>query len=129
MKLNASTLRIYAACAYEVAGAALRIGRRAPAIDRLLLGAGARDAVLMTACNPLGRRKPPGWNSRMMARLREAVRHRITFPGESGSGPWREAQILVLCAPAWGVRIARQFRQNAVLLLRRGQPPRLAACG
>jgi len=128
LRLHAGTLRIYAASAYEVAGEALRVGRRAPAIDRLLTRAAARDAVLVTACNPLGRRKPPGWNMRMMARLREAVRQRITFAGESGAGLWREAQILVLCAPAWGVRLARHFRQNAVLHLRRGQPPRLIAC-
>jgi hypothetical protein len=104
------------------------VGRRAPAIDRLLVRAGARDAVLMSACNPLGRRQPPGWNSRMMARLRDAVRRRITFPGHSGAGLWREVQILVLCAPAWGVHLARRFRQNAILHLRRGQPPRLIAC-
>jgi hypothetical protein len=64
----------------------------------------------------------------MMARLREAVRHRVTFPGESGSGLWREAQILVLCAPPWGACLARRFRQNAVLHLHRGQAPRLIAC-
>jgi len=93
-----------------------------------LLRAGAQDAVLMTACNPLGRRKQAGWNARMMARLRQAVRRRITFPGESGAGLWREAQILVLCAPPWGVRLARRFRQNAVLHLHRGQPIRLIAC-
>ena len=121
-------MRIYAASPYEVAGEVLRVGRRAPAIDRLMLGARAQDAVLMTACNPLGRRQPQGWNNRMMARLREAVRRRITFPGKSGAGLWREAQILVLCGPAWGVRLARRFRQNAVLHLHRGQPPRLMAC-
>jgi hypothetical protein len=128
LKLNPDTLRIYAASAYEVAGKAVRVGRRAPDIDRLLMRAGARDAVLMTACNPLGRRQPQGRNNHMMARLREAVRRQITFPGHSGAGLWREAQILVLCAPACGLRLARRFRQNAVLHLHRGQAPRLIAC-
>jgi hypothetical protein len=64
----------------------------------------------------------------MMARLREAVRCRVTFSGESGAGLWREAQILVLCAPARGVRLARRFRQNAVLHLHYGRALRLIAC-
>jgi hypothetical protein len=97
-------------------------------LDRLLARLGTRDAVLLTACNPRGRRRAPGWNARAMRRLRAAVRRRRAMSGESGAGGWREAQILVACPHAWGLRLGRQFRQIAVVTLRVRQPPRLAPC-
>jgi hypothetical protein len=103
----------------------LRIGRRSPALDAVLGRLGARRAVMLTACNPRSRRMPAGWNTRMMRRLREALRRRAVLPAESGAGRWREAQWLVACAPAWGAQVARRFRQNAILCLWRHRPSRL----
>ncbi len=106
-------------------GTCFVVGKRSLALDALLARLGAREAVLVTACNPRSRRKPAGWNARMMHRLREWVRHRTVVPGESGTGLWREPQCLVTCAPAWGIRVARRFGQHALLVLRRRHPPRL----
>jgi len=103
----------------------LCIGRRNPPLDAILARLGARRAVMLTACNPRSRRMPSGWNARMMRRLHEKLRRRPVLAAESGAGQWREAQCLVACAPAWGAQVARRFRQNAILCLWRGQPPRL----
>ena len=64
----------YRACRYQAAGVDLRIGRRSRALDGLLAGMGAQEAVLITASNPNGRRAPAGCNARMMARLHAAPR-------------------------------------------------------
>jgi hypothetical protein len=103
----------------------VRIGRRSRGLDGLLHGMNARQAVLITACNPGSRRMPAGWNDRMMARLHTALHRRTAYPAESGQGSWREAQFLAACPEAWASRLARRFGQNAVVGLRPGRAPRL----
>jgi hypothetical protein len=61
----------------------------------------------------------------MMRRLREALRRRTAYPAESGAGRWIEAQFLAACPEAWACVVARRFRQNAMVVLRPGQKPRL----
>jgi hypothetical protein len=107
------------------AGVRLQVGHRSAVLDDLLARSGTREAVLLTASNPRSRRMPQGWNARMMQRLRQCLRRRLVLQGESGTGPWLERQCLVLGAPAWGIHVARHFRQNAVLVVRRRQPVRL----
>ncbi len=65
------------------------------------------------------------WNDRMMARLHAALNRRTAYPAESGAGAWREAQFLAACPEAWAARLARRFRQNAMVGLRPGRAPRL----
>jgi hypothetical protein len=108
---------------YQAAGVDLRIGRRSRALDGLLLGMGARQAVLITACNPHGRRALAGFNARMMARLHAALDQRTALPAESGSGLWLEAQFLAAGPEAWMKRLGRRFRQVALVRLRPGQAP------
>ena len=103
----------------------MRIGRRSRGLDGLLHGMNARQAVLITACNPRSRRMPGGWNARMMAHLHAALSRRTAYPAESGSGFWREAQFLAACPEAWAAHLARRFRQNALIGLRPGRAPRL----
>jgi hypothetical protein len=113
----------YRRARYQAAGVPLRIGRRSRALDGLLAGMGAREAVLITACNPRGRRAPAGLNARRMARLHAALARRTAYPAESGDGLWTEAQFMAAGPEAWMKRLGRRFRQIALVRLRRGQAP------
>jgi hypothetical protein len=112
---------------YRAAGIKLRIGRRSRALDGVLAGMGAREAVLITASNPQGKRAPEGRNARLMVSLHAALRGCTALPAESGTGLWREAQFMAAGPEAWMKRLARRFRQVALVRLRRGQAPRLLA--
>jgi len=125
LTLSASLHQAYSAAEYRVAGCALRIGRRSFALDGLLLGMGAREAVLITACNPRGRLSSENRNAAMMRRLQAALRRRTSFPAQSGAGRWTEAQFLAACPEAWACVVARRFGQNALVVLRPRQKPRL----
>lgn len=113
----------YRRARYQAAGVDLRIGRRSRALDGLLAGMGARQAVLITASNPHGLRKPAGWNQRMMARLHAALDRRTAYPAESGSGRWLEQQFMAAGPEAWMKRLGRHYRQVALVRLRQGQAP------
>jgi hypothetical protein len=117
--------RAYRTSSYRVGDVAFRLGRRTPALDATLHRLHASEAVLLTACNPHSRRMPSAWNARMMRALAAITRRRRVTAGESGAGRWREAQLLVAGPAAWATSLARRFRQNAVVVLRRRQPPRL----
>ena len=106
---------------YSVDGCAIRIGCRTPAIDALLALRSAREGVLVTAWNPQSRRMPRGWNDRMQRRLSQRLRRFAVLNGESGHGPWREEQLLVLAPIPLVLRVGRVFRQWAVVAVRRGQ--------
>lgn len=109
--------RAYRASAYRVDGLLLRVGRRP-------LWPGP-PSVLLTAHNPYSRRQPPGWNTRMLRALDAALRHHPWREAESGQGAWREIQRLVEMDARAGRVLARRFRHNAVLVLKRHQPPLL----
>ncbi len=113
----------YRACRYQAAGVTLRIGRRSRALDGLLAGMGTRWAVLITACNPNGRRAPAARNARMMARLHADLARRTAYPAESGTGVWLEQQFLVAAPKSWVKRLGRLYRQVALVWLRMGQAP------
>jgi glyoxylase-like metal-dependent hydrolase (beta-lactamase superfamily II) len=100
----------------------VRIGRRCAAADAVLLRHACRTAVLITAWNPLSRRKPQGWNDRMQSRLLAAVRRYRVLPSHGGARRWAEDHLLVLMPPARAGVLARRFRQNAVVVLRAGRP-------
>ncbi|WP_368418421.1 DUF3293 domain-containing protein [Rhodovarius sp.] len=107
--------RVFRASAYHVDGRLLRVGRRP-------LWPGP-PAVLLTAHNPHSRRHPPGWNARMLRALDAALRRNPWREAESGQGAWLEIQRLVEMDARAGLVLARRFRQNAVLVLKRHQPP------
>jgi Protein of unknown function (DUF3293) len=117
--------RAYSTTEYRVAGCSVRIGRRSATMDGLLAGMGAREAVLITACNPRSRRSSASRNAWMMGRLHGALRRHCVFPAESGAGRWTEAQFLAAAPEAWACVLARRFRQNALVVLRPRQKPRL----
>jgi hypothetical protein len=120
--LTPSLLAAYRCTDYCVAGAVIHIGQRAPAIDRLLVRHRCREAVLITAWNPHSRRMPPGWNARMQRHLRQAVRRYFVLSASGGARGWTEDHLLVLMPAAQAAVLARRFNQNAIVMMRRGQP-------
>jgi hypothetical protein len=101
----------------------LRIGRRAPAA--LFAHLGCREGAFVTAWNPRSHRMPDGWNQRMQQRLCERLRRYVVLPADGSLGRWHEAHLLVGGDSRRALRLARIFRQHAIVVLRRGQRARL----
>jgi hypothetical protein len=95
-------------------------------MDHLLLTRRARTAVFITACNPYSRLMPPTWNRRMQARLRRALRRRPVLQAAGHWRGWCEAHLLVFADPRPMQKLARIYRQNAIVILRLRQPAQLA---
>jgi len=125
--VSPSLRRAYRLTRYRIDSVEVRVDRRSAAVDRLILSHGVRTGTLLTAFNPFSRTMAPGWNRRMQRQLAEAVR---CLPTLSGIGCWRrwsEAHLLVL-GDVWpSLRVARRFRQNAVVIVRCRQPARLVS--
>ena len=117
--------RAYRRSDYAAAGAVARIGRRNPEIDAWLARVVARRGGFVGAWNPLSRRMPRGWNDRMLARLRGAARRLPQAEGSGGDRHWREQHLLLAGDPRRLAVLARRFRQNAIVTVRRGAPARL----
>jgi hypothetical protein len=115
----------YETAGYETGDIVVRIGRRVPAMDKLLSSAGAKQAVFITAYNPFSRVMPPGWNNRMQARLAEALRRYPLLPARGHYRDWSERHLLALADVRVMRRLARRFRQNAIVIVRWRQPVRL----
>jgi hypothetical protein len=123
--MRPALLTAYRKTCYEAGGIEVRIGRRSPAMDRLLTSYGVREAVFITAYNPFSRIMPPGWNQRMQARLAQALRRRRTLPAKGSWRRWSEAHLMVLGDVRPVCRLIGSFRQNAIVVVRRGQPAQL----
>jgi Protein of unknown function (DUF3293) len=123
--MRPSLLRAYGKTCYEAGGIEVRIGCRSPAMDRMLLLRGVREAVLVTAYNPYSRVMPRGWNERMQVRLAQRLRRRSTLAAEGSWRCWSEAHLLVFGDVRLARPMARLFRQNAIVIVRLGQPARL----
>ena len=117
--------RAYLASTYHVAGLPLRIGRRSAAVDAVLAALGARAGGLLGAWNPRSRRMPAGWNRRAEARLRAATRRLRFVEAGGGTAGWQEHHLLLAGDPRCLAVFGRRFRQRAMVVLRRGRPPRL----
>ncbi|MCK8784315.1 DUF3293 domain-containing protein [Roseomonas sp. NAR14] len=115
----------YRRTAYEAAGLIARVGRRSPALDALLRRAGTRQAAFVGASNPRSRRMPDGWNRRLHDRLRRMARRLSLAEGSGRDRRWAERHLLLAADPRRAAVLARRFRQNAIVVLRTGQPARL----
>lgn len=125
--MNPALHRAYRRTDFEAAGAVARIGRRSAAVDALLARLGAREGAFVTAWNPYSRAMPWGWNDRMGDRLRQHVR-RLRHAegwGRAQGGGWAEQHLFVATDARRVAVLARRFRQNAIMAVRRGQPGRL----
>lgn len=117
-----AVLRAYRASTYVAGGIEIRIGQRPPPIPARWAG---RSLVLLSACNPGGRRRPDGWNRRRMMALRAAL-HRVSIAeGEGRLDTWSEPLLLAAMAPRRGIVLARRFGQNAIVVLPRDRAARL----
>ena len=123
--LTSAMRAAYARTEYEAAGIAVRIGRRNAALDALLRAKGARHAGFVTAWNPFSHPMPRGWNERMLGRLREAARGRVVAEGWGRGEGWAERHLLIAGDPRWLARIARRFRQHAMVVVAPRHPARL----
>jgi Protein of unknown function (DUF3293) len=112
-------LRAYRLTQYRAAGIGFQIGRRAP--EALFIRLGTPTATLLTAWNPRSRRQPIGCNCRMQQRLRKQLRRSIVAEADGTLHRWHEAMLLAAGDPRPAIRLARRFRQRAVVILRRGQ--------
>lgn len=101
---------------------------RRGAVGALLARLGTREACFTGAWNPFSRRRPRGWNARMLARLR-AVARRLSLLEGMGRAcrprPWGEEHLLIGAAPARCAAIARRFRQDSILAVARRGPARM----
>ncbi len=130
--------RAWRATVFEADGIAVQIARdpRHPALWRgrgaaaaaLLEALGVREAAFTGAWNPFSRRHPSGWNRRALQRLRQATRR---IPHLEGMGracrpsPWGEEHLLLGAAVRRCAVLARRFRQDSILVVRRAVPPRM----
>lgn len=117
--------RAYRRTSYEAAGAVAQVGRRSAAVDALLARLGSGQGAFVTAWNPFSRAMPWGWNDRMGQLLRDATRRIPRAEGWGRAAGWGEQHLLLATDPRRAVVIARRFRQNAIVVVRRGQPARL----
>ena len=125
MRRAEQLFRAYRASCYFAGAHAARIGQRAPALDALLRSWHAREGVFIAAGNPFSRRMAEGWNARHHAALRDRLRGLHYVDGKGGAKRWWEAHCFIGISAARGRRLARLFRQNAMVALRRGAKARL----
>lgn len=131
-----ATRRAYDATVYRVAppgGPGLRIGRRDPAAEAWLAGAGARRCAMMTAYHPLSRLRPDRLNRARLALLarRAAAGAACLMPSTGeGAGDWPPEPGLAVAGLTRGraLRLARRFRQHAIVWVEPGRPPRVLWC-
>jgi hypothetical protein len=125
MMRRAKLERDYRASCYYAGAHAARIGQRAPTFDALLRCWRVREGVFIAAGNPFSRRMAAGWNARRHASLRERLRRLPYVEGKGGAKRWWEAHCLIGISATRGKRLARLFRQNAMVALRRRGRARL----
>ena len=125
MKRAEQLSRAFRASCYFAGAHGARIGQRAPALDALLGSWRVQEGVFIAAGNPFSRRMPQSWNARRHAALRERLRGLQYVEGQGGAKRWWEAHCFIGISAARGRRLARLFRQNAMVALRRGAKARL----
>ncbi len=125
MKRAEQLFRAYRASCYRAAGHEARIGHRAPGLDALLGSWSVSEGVFIAAGNPFSQSKPEGWNARRHRALREHLRGLPYVEGKGGAKRWWEAHCFIGMSAARGKPLARLFRQNAMVALRRGGKARL----
>lgn len=125
MTHSAELARAYRASCYFAGEHAARIGQRSPALDALLRCWRVPEGVFIAAGNPFSRRMAAGWNARRHVALRERLRALPHVEGKGGAKRWWEAHYFIGICAARGKRLARLFRQNAMVALRRGAKARL----
>lgn len=108
-----------------------RIGSPSSAFDALLAREGVAVGVFITAWNPESCPTPEPENRRAAARLAAEVAalglRALPHRGEGDDPGWppEEGLFVLGLAEAGAVALAERYRQNAVVVVERGQPARL----
>lgn len=130
MPVRPALLRGWRGTVFAAQGAEARLGRRSPGTDALLARFGVRGATILGAWNPISRaasrRRNDAMHRDLLRRLRRARPGAIEAVGRPARGPWPPERHVML--PGDGrpaLRLARLFRQQAVLALRLRAPCRL----
>ncbi len=110
---------------YRAGDVLARVGRRSALADGWMARHGAREAGFITAWNPMSRMMPPRWNRAAQKQLARDLRGVPVEAGEGALGGWREEMLLVASPLGELRRLARRYRQAAIILLRRGRPAAL----
>lgn len=110
---------------YRAGAVRVHIGRRSATADAWMARHGTREAVLITAWNPMSRPMPDRWNAAAQARLTRELRGAVIETGEGALNGWREEMLLVARPLRALRRLARRHRQAAVVWLRHRRPARL----
>ena len=109
-----AVLRAYTMSRYVAGDVVARIGSPTKGLHP---NQARTSLVFLGACNPYGRKRPGGWNTRMMRRLRSILR-RIRFIEATGSlGQWSEAMLMAPMDPRRAAVVARRFQQNAIVVV------------
>jgi hypothetical protein len=106
---------------YRAGNVIVRVGRRSASAEAWMARHRARAAGFITAWNPMSRVTPSRWNEAAQARLRRDLRGRPVASGEGRLGRWREEMLLVAASKGSLQRLARRYRQAAVVWLARGR--------
>jgi len=113
---------------------AVRIGCQSRALDRMLLGRGASRWAFITAWNPGSDVRAHWYNVARQEELLRVLRRQgwqwLSAVAEGDSATWpAEPGVLILgmSAPE-ACRLGRRFRQNAVVVGRRGRAADLLWC-
>ena len=125
MKRARHLFRAYRASCYFAGAHVARIGQRTPGLGALLGSWRVQEGVFIAAGNPFSRRMPDGWNARRHEALRERLRGLHYVEGQGGAKRWWEAHCFIGISVSRGKPLARLFRQNAMVALRRGAKARL----
>ena len=125
MKRAEQLSRAYRASCYFAGAHVARIGQRTPGLGALLGSWRVQEGVFIAAGNPFSRRMPDGWNARRHTALRERLRGLHYVEGQGGAKRWWEAHCFIGISVSRGKPLARLFRQNAMVALRRGAKARL----
>jgi len=110
----------------------VNVGRHSAAFDRVLAARKAETAVIVTAYNPRSKVLPDAANRLRHAQLTALLDARgydyALGEGRDPTGHWKaELECVVFGIPVeTGLDLARAFDQNAIVFIRRGQPPELA---
>lgn len=119
----------YRATLYRAGALGVRVGRRSAGADAWLAAHRRPLGCFLTAWNPRSRPMPPRWNARAMAALRRALRGVACERGEGALGRWREEMVFAALSRHEALRLARRFRQAAIVVVPRGRPARLIYLG
>lgn len=115
----------YRATLYRAGDVRVRVGRRSRSAEAWLAARRAPQGCFLTAWNPLSRVMPARWNARAMAALLRALRGVEWQGGEGALGRWREEMVFAAIPAREALRLARRFRQAAIVVVPRGRPARL----